>query len=62
MVSVTHEPHHAHPVGDRSLLLGRGRNLGDVGKGEVSVQEPTRLVSGSAESAQPTSGLGRPQA
>ena len=49
VVSVMHDPHHAHPVGDRFLPLGRGRSPGGVANGEVSVEELTRLVSGGAE-------------
>ena len=30
VVLITHNPHHAYPVGDRFLLLKRGRALGDV--------------------------------
>jgi len=48
VVLATHDPHHAHSVGDRFLLLGRGRSPGDVAKCEVSVEELTRLASGGA--------------
>jgi simple sugar transport system ATP-binding protein len=60
VVFITHDPDHAHPVGDR-LLLGRGRTLGDVAKDEVSVGELTRMVAGRAELDGPTSELERPQ-
>ncbi|NEK59745.1 sugar ABC transporter ATP-binding protein [Geodermatophilus sabuli] len=59
VVFITHNPHHAHPVGDRFLLLGRGRSLGDFAKGEVSVEEITRLMAGGAELAELTTELER---
>ncbi len=31
MVFITHNPHHAHPVGDRFVILRRGEVLGDYG-------------------------------
>src|SRR5438105_10569325 len=36
VVFITHNPHHAYPVGDRFVLLGRGRSLGDFAKGEIT--------------------------
>ena len=35
VVLITHNPHHAYPVGDRFLMLNRGRSLGSYAKGEV---------------------------
>ena len=32
VIFITHNPHHAYPVGDRFLLLNRGRSLGDFAK------------------------------
>ncbi|CAA9293268.1 MAG: Inositol transport system ATP-binding protein [uncultured Corynebacteriales bacterium] len=49
VVFITHNPHHAYPVGDRFLLLKRGRSLGDFGKDEISLDELTRLMAGGAE-------------
>ena len=49
VVLITHNPHHAYPVGDRFLLLNRGRSLGDFAKAEVSRDELTRLMAGGAE-------------
>ena len=49
VVFITHNPHHAFPVGDRFLLLKRGRSLGDFAKDEVSREEITRLMAGGAE-------------
>jgi simple sugar transport system ATP-binding protein len=49
VVLVTHNPHHAYPVGDRFLLLNRGRSMGTFAKGEISREEVTRLMAGGAE-------------
>jgi len=49
VVFITHNPHHAYPVGDRFLVLNRGRSLGDFGKGEISREELTRMMAGGAE-------------
>ncbi len=49
VVLITHNPHHAHPVGDRFLVLNRGRSLGLFAKEDVSRDELTRLMAGGAE-------------
>jgi simple sugar transport system ATP-binding protein len=49
VVFITHNPHHAYPVGDRFLLLNRGRSLGDFAKSEINRDELTRLMAGGAE-------------
>jgi simple sugar transport system ATP-binding protein len=49
VIFITHNPHHAYPVGDRFLLLNRGRSLGDYAKSEIDLPELTRLMSGGAE-------------
>ena len=49
VIFITHNPHHAYPVGDRFLLLKRGRSLGYYSKGEVSRDELTALMAGGAE-------------
>jgi simple sugar transport system ATP-binding protein len=49
VIFITHNPHHAYPVGDRFLLLKRGRSLGDFAKSEISLGELTRLMAGGAE-------------
>lgn len=49
VIFITHNPHHAYPVGDRFLLLKRGRSLGDFAKTEISIDELTRLMAGGAE-------------
>ncbi len=60
VVFITHNPHHAHPVGDRFLLLNRGRSMGSYAKGEVTREELTRLMAGGGELDQLTHELERP--
>ncbi|MEU4620776.1 ATP-binding cassette domain-containing protein [Actinoplanes sp. NPDC023801] len=49
VVFITHNPHHAYPVGDRFLLLNRGKSLGDFAKDELSLPDLTRMMAGGAE-------------
>src|SRR5262249_44803386 len=49
VVFITHNPHHASPVGDRFVILNRGHSLGDFAKSEISRDELTRLMAGGAE-------------
>ncbi len=49
VIFITHNPHHAYPVGDRFLLLNRGHSLGDFDKSEIDRDELTRLMAGGAE-------------
>ncbi|MEU7765240.1 ATP-binding cassette domain-containing protein [Nocardia sp. NPDC049190] len=49
VVLITHNPHHAYPVGDRFLLLKRGAVLGTYEKSEIDVQELTQQMAGGAE-------------
>ena len=49
VVLITHNPHHAYPVGDRFLLLKRGRALGTYEKSQISLEELTRQMAGGAE-------------
>ena len=60
VVFITHNPHHAFPVGDRFLLLKRGRSLGDFAKGEVTREEITSMMAGGAELEQLQHELERP--
>jgi simple sugar transport system ATP-binding protein len=52
VVFITHNPHHAYPVGDRFVILNRGRMLGTYGKGEIDQQELVRLMAGGRELAE----------
>ncbi|MFG2074833.1 simple sugar transport system ATP-binding protein [Nonomuraea maritima] len=49
VVFITHNPHHAYPVGDRFLLLNRGSPLGLYARDDITPQELTRLMAGGAE-------------
>ena len=49
VVLITHNPHHAYPVGNRFLLLKRGRSLGCYDKADISIEELTRQMAGGAE-------------
>jgi simple sugar transport system ATP-binding protein len=49
VVFITHNPHHAYPVGDRFLILNRGRSMGYRTKSEINRDELTALMAGGAE-------------
>lgn len=46
VIFITHNPNHAYPVGDRFIILCRGRVLGDYRKEEISQQELINLMAG----------------
>jgi simple sugar transport system ATP-binding protein len=49
VVFITHNPHHAYPVGDRFMLLRRGKSMGDFPKDEMALDELTAMMAGGAE-------------
>ncbi|TPW73992.1 ATP-binding cassette domain-containing protein [Schumannella soli] len=49
VVFITHNPHHAYPIGDRFMLLQRGESLGTFPKSEISLEELTGMMAGGAE-------------
>ncbi len=49
VVFITHNPHHAYPVGDRFVILNRGQSLGSYAKGEIDLDELIRLMAGGEE-------------
>ncbi len=49
VIFITHNPHHAFPVGDHFVLLNRGRVIGDHAKGEVTRDMLVREMAGGAE-------------
>jgi simple sugar transport system ATP-binding protein len=59
VIFITHNPHHAYPVGDRFLLLNRGRSIGYFAKNEISLAELTGLMAGGGELEQLTHELQR---
>lgn len=48
VIFITHNPHHAYPVGDSFLLLKRGRSIGYYTKSEITVEELTAQMAGGA--------------
>ena len=49
VIFITHNPHHAYPVGDRFVILNRGQSLGNYAKKDIDRQELVRLMAGGAE-------------
>jgi simple sugar transport system ATP-binding protein len=49
VIFITHNPHHAYPVGDRFLILNRGRSIGEYAKADITRDELTQLMAGGAE-------------
>jgi simple sugar transport system ATP-binding protein len=49
VVFITHNPHHAYPVGDRFVLLKRGQTMGSFRKAETSLDHLTSMMAGGAE-------------
>jgi simple sugar transport system ATP-binding protein len=57
VIFITHNPHHAHPVGDRFVILNRGRFAGAWSKPEITRDELTQQMAGGAELEELTSEL-----
>jgi len=49
VIFITHNPHHAYPVGDRFMILNRGKSMGNFPKEEISRDELVRMMAGGAE-------------
>ena len=49
VIFITHNPHHAFPVGDRFVLLNRGRLMGSFAKSETSLAALTQMMAGGEE-------------
>ena len=49
VIFITHTPHHAYPVGDRFMLLRRGRSMGNFAKSEMSLDDLVQAMAGGAE-------------
>ena len=52
VIFITHNPHHAFPVGDRFLLLKRGKSIGYYDKKDITLDELTAQMAGGAELAE----------
>ena len=46
VVFVTHNPYHAYPIGDRFVVLRRGKVVADRAKEELSLEQLGRLMAG----------------
>ena len=49
VVLVTHNPRHAHPVGDRFVVLRRGEVIADESADDLSLERLTDLMAGDEE-------------
>ncbi len=49
VVFITHNVHHAFPIGDRFTLLNRGRSYGTFAKSDVSREEIVSMMAGGEE-------------
>lgn len=49
VIFITHNPHHAYPIGDRFTLLNRGHSYGTFTKAEVSREEVVEMMAGGEE-------------
>ncbi|HEY8446535.1 MAG TPA: ATP-binding cassette domain-containing protein [Thermomicrobiales bacterium] len=49
VVFITHNVHHAYPIGDRFTLLNRGRSYGTFRKSEVTREEVVAMMAGGEE-------------
>ena len=49
VIFITHNPNHAYPVGDRFVILNRGRSMGNFAKSEITQTELTSMMAGGAE-------------
>jgi len=49
VIFITHNPHHAYPIGNKFTILKRGKTLGTFTKGDLSREEMIRMMSGGDE-------------
>ncbi len=49
VIFITHNPHHAFPIGDKFTILKRGKTMGTFTKDELSREEMIHLMSGGDE-------------
>jgi len=54
VIFISHNPHHAYPVGDRFVILNRGQMLGSYAKADITREELIRQMAGGAELEQLT--------
>lgn len=46
VIFITHNPHHAYPIGDHFTVLNRGTSYGTFAKSEISREELTGMMAG----------------
>jgi len=49
VIFITHNVHHAYPIGDRFTILNRGRSYGTFEKADVSREEVLAMMAGGEE-------------
>jgi simple sugar transport system ATP-binding protein len=49
VIFISHNPHHAYPVGDRFVILNRGKLQGSWKRGEISRDDLVQMMAGGAE-------------
>ena len=49
VIFITHNPHHAYPVGDRFVVLNRGKLLGNWARKEITRDKLVQTMAGGAE-------------
>ena len=49
VIFITHNPHHAWPVGDRFVVLNRGKLLGNWARKEITRDQLVQTMAGGAE-------------
>ena len=49
MIFITHNVHHAYPIGDRFTVLNRGRSYGTFTRNEASLAEIESMMAGGEE-------------
>jgi simple sugar transport system ATP-binding protein len=59
VIFITHNPHHAYPVGDRFVVLNRGKLLGAWERRGISRDELVKMMAGGQELDQLTHELER---
>jgi simple sugar transport system ATP-binding protein len=49
VVFITHNPHHAYPIGDRFVILRRGEVQGEFGRSDIRLEELAAMMAGGEE-------------
>lgn len=49
VILITHNPHHAYPVGDHFVILKRGQVFGDYRKDELPLEQLITMMAGGAD-------------